>query len=754
MNASKSKRWRAWAVRRSSAATSGRSPSRLPGAVEHAEAADPVACPAAAARRSAWPRRSRSASSATSPVATDGSGRSTTRCTPGSSAGSWSRSSFGRIPRSGTQLIASSGKRADEPLARAARRAGRGPRGAAAGSRARAASARARRAARRRRPAARRRRGRRRAPAAPVWTRRGDRAVGRRGVRRDRARGAPAGRARRASAASTSSRGEVAPEAVDVLLGRAGEDRRMHALEPLEHPVADRGERGVVDVHQPVEADVRAVVRAELDVHPDRAHRQVAVQPRGHDPPVLRPVGLEQRERVADVAHERAPPHGRIGVLVDRSRRAGRPPAGCRRRRAARPPARRGPFGEHRVDRRREAAREEGGDAAGLQQVHGRPVAAADRAVALEVRDRLRASSRSRLLQWKETKIGRRFSCSGKPKRVVKIACMYQPKQRTQVSSGIGRYIEASRCTVMTSTSASTSWRARSGAHPLAELAEHRGELLAAVQPDAAVADQVAERSDALDVVAEVGRRAVGARVAVVHDRDRAAARRAGAARSASPGRRRPSRAASRAGGAASGQAPGSRATLRVEAGEDGAGELLVAGAEARRRAARTRRAGRSPAGPRPRARAPPPASPPAPPQAPSAPTPPARARRRSPAGRPPARRARARGSRGRTRRSPRRRRRPRASPGARAGARPSRGPCPRRPAASCARARATRDGGVDRRRGRPRRRAAAQPPGDAPGEATPRQPRTTRSLAPCSSVKPSCAAKYSSTARRQPDHL
>ena len=134
-------------------------------------------------------------------------------------------------------------------------------------------------------------------------------------------------------------RGEIAPQPVHVVLGRAGEDRRVHALEPLEHPVADRGERGVVDVHQPVEADVRAVVRAELDVHPDRAHRQVAVQPRRHHAPVLRPVGLQQRERVADVAHERAPPHGRVGVLVDGRRPAGRPRAGCRRRRAARPPA-------------------------------------------------------------------------------------------------------------------------------------------------------------------------------------------------------------------------------------------------------------------------------------------------------------------------------------------------------------------------------------------------------------------------------
>ena len=56
----------------------------------------------------------------------------------------------------------------------------------------------------------------------------------------------------------------------------------------------------------------------------------------------------------------------------------------------------------------------------------------------------------------------------------------------------------------------------------LAQSLEQAGELVAPVQPDALVADQVAERGDALDVVAEVGRGAVGTRVAVVDDRERA----------------------------------------------------------------------------------------------------------------------------------------------------------------------------------------------------------------------------------------
>ena len=290
------------------------------------------------------------------------------------------------------------------------------------------------------------------------------------------------------------------------------------------------------------------------------------------------------------------------------------------------------------------------------------------------------------------------------------------------------------------------------GPDAVAEPAEHGGELVAAVQPHAAVADEVAERGDALDVVAEVGRRAVGARVAVVHDRDRAAA----------TGRRRGRRA--RVGGdpvaervaVARGVRPrlGVPGDVLVEAGEHGTGQLLLAGAERRgeqlvpgARADPGRVLGRE------------------------------RAdgglgllRRLGEARAHPLRR---RERRGRGRRHARQlgvgereeaavvghdrgddRARPRRSPGAPAAATPWRAPSRSgRPRGARGRARPVRRGrraawqaaAAGRRRAGAARRA---------GRGRSRQPRTTRSFAPCSSVKPSCAAKYSSTARRQPDHL
>jgi hypothetical protein len=55
-----------------------------------------------------------------------------------------------------------------------------------------------------------------------------------------------------------------------------------------------------------------------------------------------------------------------------------------------------------------------------------------------------------------------------------------------------------------------------------AELLEQVDQVLAPVQAHALVADEVAERGDALDVVADVGRRLRRGRMAVVHDRERA----------------------------------------------------------------------------------------------------------------------------------------------------------------------------------------------------------------------------------------
>ena len=107
------------------------------------------------------------------------------------------------------------------------------------------------------------------------------------------------------------------------------------------------------------------------------------------------------------------------------------------------------------------------------------------------------------MLQWNETKIGRRLRCSGKPWRIANSACMYQPKQRTHVPGGMAWYIDASRWTVITSRSASRSSRP-TPARPVAEGREEVDELLRAVQAHAGVPHDVDEAGDALDVVADV----------------------------------------------------------------------------------------------------------------------------------------------------------------------------------------------------------------------------------------------------------
>jgi hypothetical protein len=100
-------------------------------------------------------------------------------------------------------------------------------------------------------------------------------------------------------------RGQLPPESVDLGLRAAAQDGAQHALELVQQPVADRRERGVVDVDEPVEADVRPVGRAELDRDADRPHRQVAVQPRGHHARVLA-IRVEQRDGFPHVGGERA----------------------------------------------------------------------------------------------------------------------------------------------------------------------------------------------------------------------------------------------------------------------------------------------------------------------------------------------------------------------------------------------------------------------------------------------------------------
>ena len=156
------------------------------------------------------------------------------------------------------------------------------------------------------------------------------------------------------------------------------------------------------------------------------------------------------------------------------------------------------------------------------------------------------------------------------------------------MSSGIGSYIEASRWTVMTSRSALDVRAPQLRPRALAQVAEQGDELVRPVQADVLVADQVPERRDRLDVVADVRRRAVGAGVPVVDDRERAAARRGrGRGRGAGVGgdpRAHPLELALAV-------APRLRvlAHVALEHREHLAGEVLVAVAEHRRRGSGTR---------------------------------------------------------------------------------------------------------------------------------------------------------------------
>ena len=136
--------------------------------------------------------------------------------------------------------------------------------------------------------------------------------------------------------------------------------------------------------------------------------------------------------------------------------------------------------------------------------------------------------SRLRLLQWNETKMGRRLRCSGKPWRIVNSACMYQPRHSTHVPSGIGWYIDASRWTAITSRSASRSSRAELRPGPVSERREQIDQLALAVEAHAVMAYDVRQRGDALDVIADVGRGAGCTRMPVVHDREHRALVRGG----------------------------------------------------------------------------------------------------------------------------------------------------------------------------------------------------------------------------------
>ena len=315
-------------------------------------------------------------------------------------------------------------------------------------------------------------------------------------------------------------RGQLAPQRVHLVLRAAGEDRAEDLLELAIDVLAHGREGVVVEARQAVEADVGEVLRPEVDLGADRADRQVAVQSRGDHRAVLAAVGLQQLERALDVGHERALAHGEVAVLV-RHRILGRV-AGVDvgERRVARWWL---AVGEHGVDRRGQTAGEERGDVEREQQLDGVPVAAADRAVAAQVLDRLgREQAALVAVEGDEDRpqvAVQREAVADAEQRVHVPAEAQRPRVLGDrlVHRGVavdGDDVELALDVVEPAL----------GPRASAQALEQGGELVAGVQADALVADQVAERGDALDVVADVRRGAVGARVAVVDHREGATA--------------------------------------------------------------------------------------------------------------------------------------------------------------------------------------------------------------------------------------
>ena len=244
------------------------------------------------------------------------------------------------------------------------------------------------------------------------------------------------------------------------------------------------------------------------------------MQPRRDHPAVLAPVGLQQVERRVDVRDERAPPDRAAAVLE-----AGRAGGHLVRRHVhvrdrSRGAGRRGQVREDRVDRRGETAGEERRHADREQQVDRRPVAAADRAVALEVLDRVRREELALVAVERD---------EDRPQVAMQREPVAHPEQRVHepaeaehprvfrdrlVDRGVA--VRGDDLEVRLDAAAPAL-----GPRPAPQLLEQVDQLLAAVQADALVADEMAERRDRLDVVADVGGRLRRGRVAVVHHRER-----------------------------------------------------------------------------------------------------------------------------------------------------------------------------------------------------------------------------------------
>ncbi len=252
------------------------------------------------------------------------------------------------------------------------------------------------------------------------------------------------------------------------------------------------------------------------------------MQARGDDRAVLAAVGVEPLEGVARVGGERADADGVARVLVGdavgghvlrRHVDVGDGRVGRGRLRQVR---------EHGVDRRRQAAREEGGHADREQQVDRRPVTAADRAVALEVLDRLR---------------GQQVALVAVERDEDRAQVAVQREAVAHAEQGVHEPPEAEHPGVLRDRLVLRRVAVDGAdlevdvevvalalrAHALAEPPQQVDEVVRAVQADTPVADEMPHRRDALDVVADVRRPAPAARMGVVEDPERPP----------SPGRRR-----------------------------------------------------------------------------------------------------------------------------------------------------------------------------------------------------------------------
>ena len=234
-------------------------------------------------------------------------------------------------------------------------------------------------------------------------------------------------------------------------------------------------------------------------------------------------IGLEQLERALHVGDERPPADRLVAVRVGhravRQILFGDVDVGDRR--VARRPLRQ--VREHGVDRRRQAAGEERRHADRQQQVDGVPVPAADRPVAPQVLDRL-VGEQAALVAVEGDEDRAQVAVQREP--------VAHPEQRVhepaeaQRPRVLGDRLVHRRVAVDGDDLEVGFDVAQPplGPRALAQPFEQGDEILAPVQAHALVADEVAERGDALDMVADVGRGAAGGRMAVVHDRERAAA--------------------------------------------------------------------------------------------------------------------------------------------------------------------------------------------------------------------------------------